>query len=265
MASARVPSTNWKALAVPNEHGGWGFTLEPTILGLMVAPNAAGWGLGLLALASFFARHPTKIALGDLRRGRLYPRTRVAIGFGLFYGALALAGLLLAWHTGNRSFVWPLLAGLPFVVAQIILDGLGLGRTFWGEIAGGLAMGGIATAIILAGGGHPVQAWGAWLILATRALVAVRYARAQIRRAHGKSVSKISIISTAILSIAISAMGAFLGIAPWLGAAAIVLLSVHVVYMLEQPPVTARHVGWSQMFFGWLVAIMTAIGIRMGW
>ena len=46
---------------------------------------------------------------------------------------------------------------------------------------------------------------------------------------------------------------------------AYVLLAVYAVYMLEQPPVTARHVGWSQMFFGWLVAILTAVGITMGW
>lgn len=265
MASVRVPTTNWKTLAVPNEHGGWGFTLEPAILGLLVAPNAAGWGLGLMALASFFARHPTKIALGDLRRGKLYPRTRVAIGFALLYGFLALAGLALAWFTGNHGFVWPLLAALPFVAAQVTLDGLGMGRTLFGELSGALAMGGIATAIILAGGGQPILAWGAWLILAMRALVAVRYARAQVRRAYGKPVSKISTASTALLAVTIAAIGAFFGIAPWLGVAAVTLLAIYAVYMLEQPPVTARHVGWSQMFFGWLVALMTAVGIRLGW
>ncbi|WP_457630775.1 YwiC-like family protein [Oceanithermus sp.] len=265
MASARVSTTNWKTLAVPNEHGGWGFTLEPVILGLLVAPGAAGWGLGLLALASFFARHPTKIALGDLRRGRFYPRTRAALGFALFYGLLALAGLVLAWYTGDRSFIWPLLAASPFAFAQVVLDGLGLGRTLFGELAGAFAMGGIATAIILAGGGHPLLAWGAWLILAMRALVAVRYARAQVRRAHGKPVSKISTVSTAVLAVSLSALGAALGVAPWLGVAAVVILSAYAIYMLEQPPVTARHVGWSQMFFGWLVALMTAVGIRAGW
>jgi len=265
MASARATNVNWKTLAVPNEHGGWGFTLEPVILGLLVAPNAAGLGLGLMALASFFARHPTKIALGDLRRGKVYPRTRVAIGFALLYGTLALIGFALAWATGIHDFIWPLLAALPFAIAQVILDGLGKGRTLFGELTGALAMGSIATAIILAGGGHPVLAWGAWLILAMRALVAVRYARAQVRRAYGKPVSKVSTVSTAVLAVALSAIGAAYGIAPWLGVAAVVILSVYAIYMLEQPPVTARHVGWSQMFFGWLVAIMTAIGIRMGW
>jgi len=262
---ASVPVTTWKSLAVPNEHGGWGFTLEPVILGLLVAPAAAGWGLGLFALASFFARHPTKIALADLRRGKIYPRTKVAVGFALLYGALALLGLLAAWLVGDRSFVWPLVVAAPFVIAQITFDGLGKGRTLFGELSGALAMGGMATAIILAGGAHTALAWGAWLVLATRALIAVRYARAQVRRAHGKSVSKISTISTAMLGVALASVGAALGVAPWLGVLAVVLLAVYVVYMLEQPPVSARHVGWNQMFFGWLVAILTAVGILMGW
>ena len=265
MASTRIPTATVKSLAIPNEHGGWGFTLEPVILGLLVAPSAAGWGLGLMALASFFARHPTKLALSDLRRGHVYPRTKLAASFALLYGGLALLGLAVAWVYGDHAFIRPLLAALPFAGLQILFDALGKGRTLWGELSGALAMGSVATAIILAGGGDARMAWGAWLVLAMRGLVAIRYARAQVRRAYGKPVSKISTFATAVLGVAVLFLGAVWGVSPWLGMWAVLALAVYVVYMLEQPPVTARHVGWSQMFFGWLVAIMTAVGIRMGW
>ncbi|MCZ7661545.1 MAG: YwiC-like family protein [Thermoleophilia bacterium] len=33
-------------VVVPTEHGGWGFTLEPMLLGLLVAP---GWASSALA------------------------------------------------------------------------------------------------------------------------------------------------------------------------------------------------------------------------
>ncbi len=257
------PSTPWKSLAVPNEHGGWGLTLEPVILGLLVSPQAAGWGLGLMALASFFARHPVKIAAGDLRRGRYYPRTKTALFFATLYGLLALLGLGLAWRFGDRSFVWPLLAASPFVAAQVLLDSLGKGRTLMGELSGSLAMGAMASAIILAGGGPAVLAWGAWLVLAARALIAIRYARAQVRRAHGKYVSKISTFSTVALSLLLLLIATLLGVSTWLGLLAVAALGAYAVYMLERPPVTARHVGWSQMFFGGLVAILTALGIRL--
>ncbi|GIW24085.1 MAG: hypothetical protein KatS3mg069_0352 [Meiothermus sp.] len=55
-----------KTVALPNEHGGWGFTLEPILLGLLVAPSWAGLGLGVFALAAFFTRHPLKLWLADL-------------------------------------------------------------------------------------------------------------------------------------------------------------------------------------------------------
>lgn len=265
MATRPTSTVTLRSLAVPNEHGGWGFTLEPVILGLLVAPSTAGWGLGLMALASFFARQPTKLAAGDLRRGRVYPRTRLAVLFALLYGGLALTGLAVAWFTGDRSFVLPLAAALPLVVVQVVYDALGKGRTLVGELAGSLAMGGVATAIILAAGGDARLAWGAWLVLAMRGLVAIRYARAQVRRAHGRPVSKISTFATAVFGVCVLFLGAVWGLLPWLGVWAVLALAVYAVYMLEQPPITARQVGWSQMFFGWLVALMTALGIRIGW
>ncbi|NND04465.1 MAG: hypothetical protein HKN91_16945, partial [Acidimicrobiia bacterium] len=35
-----------RAVAVPTEHGGWSLTLEPVILGLIVAPTGSGVALG---------------------------------------------------------------------------------------------------------------------------------------------------------------------------------------------------------------------------
>src|SRR5438067_8458307 len=48
-ASTRSP---WRAVVIPSEHGGWGLTLEPALLGLLVAPSIAG---GALAIAAFLA------------------------------------------------------------------------------------------------------------------------------------------------------------------------------------------------------------------
>lgn len=39
-----------RSVAIPAEHGGWGLTLEPGILGVLVAPDLAGVLLGLAAL-----------------------------------------------------------------------------------------------------------------------------------------------------------------------------------------------------------------------
>src|SRR5512136_2263107 len=68
------PAVPLKAVALPAEHGGWGFLAEPVILGLVLAPSAAGVCLALAALAAFLARHPLRLLLLDRRKGTRYPR-----------------------------------------------------------------------------------------------------------------------------------------------------------------------------------------------
>src|ERR1044071_4882431 len=64
-----------RPLALPAEHGGWGFLFEPMLLGILVAPSWNGALVGTATLFAFLARHPLKLALHDAMRGRSYPRT----------------------------------------------------------------------------------------------------------------------------------------------------------------------------------------------
>jgi hypothetical protein len=74
-AEARSPL---RAVALPTEHGGWGLTAEPALLGLLVSPSVAGVALGLGALVAFLARTPLRVVLVDRWRGRDLDRTRLA-------------------------------------------------------------------------------------------------------------------------------------------------------------------------------------------
>ena len=66
-----------KPIVIPNEHGGWGFLLEPVILGLLVAPSWAGVLIAVAAVFGFLTRQPLKFAMQDAMRGKRYPRTRL--------------------------------------------------------------------------------------------------------------------------------------------------------------------------------------------
>ena len=46
----------WRSVAIPSEHGGWGLTLEPVLLGLVVAWSGAGVALGVAAFTAFLVR-----------------------------------------------------------------------------------------------------------------------------------------------------------------------------------------------------------------
>ncbi|WP_299430788.1 YwiC-like family protein [uncultured Meiothermus sp.] len=259
--SVRVPL---KTIALPNEHGGWGFTLEPVLLGLLVAPTGAGLGLGVFALAAFLTRHPLKLWLADLRRGKQFPRTSIARRFALLYGAIGVSGLTLAFITAKGSFWWPLIAALPLIGLQLWFDAHNQGRNLIPEIAGAAAMGSVAAGIGLAGGLEAKLALGLWLVLAMRSLAAIYYARAQVRRARGESVNLAAVYIAEGLAITALILGMLAGLVPWLSVVALAMLFPLSLFTLARPPVPARLVGWTQMAFGLLVVASTAVGLHLG-
>jgi hypothetical protein len=92
----------WRAVAMPSEHGGWGLTLEPVLLGLVVAWSGAGVALGVAAFAAFLVRTPLKLVAVDLRRGRWLDRSRLALRIAIVElivlgSTVALAVALAGW------------------------------------------------------------------------------------------------------------------------------------------------------------------------
>ncbi|WP_297561250.1 YwiC-like family protein [Meiothermus sp.] len=264
MNTISTPKVSLKAVALPSEHGGWGFTLEPVLLGLLVAPSGAGLGLGLFALAAFFTRHPLKLWLSDLRRGKKFPRTALARNLALLYGLLALAGLTLAAWWASGPFWLPLLLALPLVGVQLWFDAHNRGRNLLPELSGAVAMGAMASSIALAAGQDPRLAYGLWLVLAARAVASIFYARAQVRRTRGESVNLVAAYFAETLAVVVLIAGTGLGLVPWLSVVALAILIPLSLYTFSKPPVPARVVGWSQMALGLWVVLLTALGARGG-
>lgn len=252
----------WRTVALPVEHGGWGISLEPVVLGLLVAPSVAGVGLAVATLGAFLARHPFKIVAGDRRRGRRFARTPAAERFTLLYGAVALAGLLLAVATApDLRFLWPVAAALPLAAAQLAYDALGRSRALLPELAGSTGMSAAAASIALAGGAPLPLALGLWAVLAARVVPTILYVRARLARLHGKD-------GGATLGLLAHA-AALAGIA-WLAAAGVVtwaapfvmalLLARALVGTLLAWPATARGLGFSEIAFGALTVFAVAAG-----
>lgn len=251
-----------KSVALPNEHGGWGFTLEPILLGLLVSPGWAGLGLGLFALAAFFTRHPLKLWLADTRKGKRFPRTPIAGRFALLYSSVGLLGLILAFSQAQESFIGPLLAALPLILLQLWYDAHNQGRNLVPEISGAIAMGSVAAGIGLAGGLPVPLALGLWLVLAMRSFAAIYYARTQVRRARGVPVGLAASYVAELIAVGVLAIASLYGIVSWLSVIALSLLIPLSVYTFAKPPIAAKVVGWTQMAFGLLTIILTNIGVR---
>ncbi|MDJ0923246.1 MAG: YwiC-like family protein [Acidimicrobiia bacterium] len=264
-ATVNSSRTRWRSIALPTEHGGWGFTLEPILLGLLVAPSPAAWELSVAALAVFLARRPTKLVITDLVRRRWLRRTSVALGFVGGYGALALAGLAGAVVTAEAAFWSPLLVAAPLAAIALYADSQSQSRGLVPEIAGSSSMGATVAMIALADGWEPAAAFGLWAVLVARAVTTVVLVRGQIRRVHGRPVGAGRIYATQGLTVLVVAAGAAAEILPWLSVIAIAAIGLVAYVSLQRPPAAARVVGWTQITVGLCVVLLTAVGIRAGW
>jgi hypothetical protein len=252
------------SIALPTEHGGWGFTLEPILLGLLVAPSASAWEISAAALGIFLARRPVKILSTDLVRGRWLPRSKVALVFAVIYGGIALAGTIGAFITADGPFWIPVLVALPFALVALRADAHSKNRALLAELSGSIAMGATVAAITIAGGWDLAPAFGLWLILAARDVAAIVLVRGQIRRLHDKPVAARNIYLVQSGAVGIVAVAAVAGIVPWLGVAAIGIVGIVAVITLNRPPVQAKAIGWTQMAVGLAVVLITAAGVNLG-
>lgn len=257
-------SPRLRGVAIPAEHGGWGLTLEPVVLGLVVAPSVAGVALGIAALASFLVRTPFKILAGDLRRGRRLARTALALQASAVYGSILGAAAVVAVMAAGHPFWPPLAAAVPLVVLQVVYDAFSRSRRLVPEIAGPVGIGSVAAAIALVGGEPMEPALGLWLVMALRSIASVILVRAQLRRARQQTYHRGAVHAVGVIAGAIAGGAAIFGVIPWMGAAAIVLLAPFGWWSLWRPAVRAVVVGIQQTLLGAIVVLLTATGVLSG-
>lgn len=254
-----------RAVALPTEHGGWGFTLEPVLLGVAVAPGLAGAGLAAVALAVFLARRPLRLLAEDRHSRRWLPRTSMAVRVLAAAAVAAAGGLALAGVRGDPRFWWAAAAALPVAATQVGADLTRRNRAFLAEAAGAVAMGAAAPGIALAAGWEAAPAFALWAVVAGRALPSILFVRVQIRRSKGQAARPAA--AHAAHAAAVAALGtlALAGALPWTAAGAVAGLWVWAAFGLGWPPVPTRTLGWTQVAAGLLVVGATAAGHHLGW
>jgi hypothetical protein len=253
-----------RAVALPTEHGGWGLTGEPALLGLLIAPSVAGVALGLAALVAFLARSPLRIVLVDRWRGRDLDRTRLARRV-LAVELVVLAGLaVLAGATATGSWWWwPLCIAAPLVALELWFDMRSRSRRLVPELAGSVGICCVAALIVLADGGDAALAVGVWLILAGRAVSAVPHVRAQIARLHGRPSSPRVLVAADVAAVAaaVGAVPLWPALVP--GALAVAaLVGLHRIGT-RRPVPPPKVLGMRQTLAGLAVVVVTAVGAHL--
>ncbi len=259
--SLHLAGVRWRLVALPVEHGGWGFVGEPTLLGLLVAPSWAGLTLGIAALATFLIAQPLGILALDRRRGKWSPRTTAALLVGCGYATIALGGFVGALVLARQAFWQPLLVAIPLALVQVVLRVRNQGRTLAAELCGALALGAIAAMIALAAGREPRVAWALWAVLAARALTAIPYVRILLRRGRGQQVAGAPVLAAHAAVLAVGLVAALVGLLPWLATVALgILLARAIGGWRSQGAVPAKIIGMREVGFGALTVALVAAG-----
>jgi hypothetical protein len=254
-----------RAVALPTEHGGWGFLAEPILLGLLVAPSWAGLLLSLAAVAVFLLHQPLKYAIKDHLKGRRVSRTVWAERFSLIYAAVAAVSFGAVLLTQPELFLVPLLIGGAIGTIQLSYDARNKSRNLIPEVAGALALGAAAPAIALVGGWTLLPALLLWLVLAFRAMSSILYVRARLRLEYGRPYQAAPVY--ALHGLALLVLGGLVvsGVLHWLILLPFIFLTGRAAYGLSayRRQVKAKVVGFSELGYGLVTVLIVAVG--MGW
>ncbi len=249
-----APRVIIRPLALPVEHGGWGFVIEPVVLALLVVPSWTGLMIGIAVVAAFLARHPLRLAAGDWMRRRRYPRTTVCERLALAYGTAAIAAMTIAFAFTDARILIPFAIAAPLGLAQFALDVRNRGHAIAPEIAGAVAAGATAAAIALAGGRSMTLASILWLLTILRSVPAIVFVRAALGKSR-RSIAIVLHVAAVVIAIVLwqqhlAPIAAIIAMTLLLGRA---LLTKHAV-----PP---RTIGMRELAFG--AATVVLIGLAM--
>lgn len=254
------PAPRWRSVALPREHGGWGLTLEPVLLGLLVAWSVAGTLIAVAAFGAFLIRTPLKVAAVDIRRDQWRPRSTLAlkvaglellIVLGATAGAIAGAG----W-----SWLIPAAFAAPLVGVSFWYDVRSRSRRLTPELCGAVGMAAVTASIVLAGGGDATLGVALAMILAGRSVGAIVFVRVQIARLRrpGSSVGRSDLAQ--FVAAAVGAAAVAVDIHALAGAAAIVGFGCIHAVQSRRPLRPIKAVGVQQMVFGLVLVAVTATG-----
>lgn len=137
-------------------------------------------------MLAFLARTPTKIALGDLRRGRRLERTRAAALLAMVEVIVGVALVAVAVQTARSPFWVPLLLAAPLLMVELSYDIRAKGRRLVPELAGSVGIAAVAAMIALSAGIEATTAYPLWALLAARAVTSIPYVRSQVLALRGR-------------------------------------------------------------------------------
>lgn len=251
-----------RGIALPNEHGAWGFLFEPLVAAIAIAPSLASIWISLLVIGAFLTRQPLKILLADWSAKRNLPQTAVALKFVLFYGVIFFIGLAGSLTFARIEVFVPFALVIPFGVYQIYCDVSRQSRQILPELTGAMAISSSAAVIALAGGWTLLAAFALWGIFIARLIPSILYVRNRLQLEKGKDFSMIFVIVSHFAAVGVIGMLAANGFGSKLTLAMFIFLFGRAFFGLSpyRRKMKAMKIGILEVIYGVLVVLSVIVG-----
>ena len=260
---SRIPA---KSIALPVEHGSWGFLFEPLLAGVLIAPTVGGGFLSIFIIGAFLSRQPLKFVVGDYLQKKNLPRTPVALRWTLYFEAIAAVGFVASLFTATPISFVPLILSAPVVIYLIVQDASRKSREIVPEILGASVLATSVASLSLAAGHNYAFATAMWLIMLSRLIPSVLYVRNRLRLEKKKEYSiAIPVISHVVALVALCVLY-YVGLGSLLTIAVAAFLLVRSTTGLSprRKKLTAKQLGVREVIYGAVYALTVVIGYYAG-
>jgi hypothetical protein len=262
-AKSRIPA---KSIALPLEHGAWGFLFEPLLAGLLIFPTISGLFIAIFFVGAFLCRQPMKFVLGDALNGKRLPRTAVAVQWLSYFSVIAAFGAIGIYFTAVlRSLIPPVLSA-PVGIYLIYQDASRKSREMVPELLGAAVLSSSIASLALAAGQSYVVAAALWLTMLARLIPSIVYVRNRLRLEKGKAHSIALPIAAHIAAILVLATLSFCGFGSIFTLVVAALLLERAVTGLssKRKKQTAKQLGVREVIYGAGYAISVISGFYLG-
>ncbi len=255
-----------RRIALPTEHGGWGFLGEPLVAGLAIAFSPTAPWIALMVVGAFLLRQPLRTLIAD-RMGRCDASIAInAVCFIIFYSAIFILGLTGAVANGGWRPLMPFFIVLPLIAIQIYFDIFRRSRALLPETAGAISISASVAAIALAGGLSWPFAAALWLVLIARLIPSILYVRERLKLEKGKVYSLPVVVMAHTAALLLVTVLAFLGLVPLIVCGAMIILLCRAITGLSATRTTMRamQIGVREVVYGSMTVIILVIGYYAG-
>lgn len=258
-AKSRIPA---KSIAMPLEHGAWGFLFEPLLAGMLIAPTVSGTLIAVLIIGAFLCRQPLKFVVGDLLSGKRLPRTAVAVRWLIYFSTVAAFGAVGTYFTVEPRSLIPLVISAPVAIYLIYLDASRKSRDTLPELLGAAILASSIASLSLAAGLSYLFAGSMWLIMVARLIPSVIYVRNRLRLEKSKAYSIVWPFVLHVAAIAILATLYFYGFGSVLTLIVAAFLLGRSVTGLSanRKRQTAKQLGVREVVYGVVYALSVVVG-----